>query len=249
MPSWSATTIRTGLLKAGKRRITALIAKASNNHLGAVRAEQWLAAARASVALYAGDGAVAFADLAAEVASEVRLLQAGEAELAHHAEARERAYRSVDPEQLARSLPGIAEVGGPVLQAAIARAHRFENASQFRSFTGLTPKASETGETDRKGQPMSKAGSSLLRTQLLRSAEVARTIDPQLARIYFTQMVERGANHLNAFCVVGSHLAERSWAVLAWVTARGASRTFMALDEKNQFARVAGHSDGAAGDT
>jgi len=238
-----------GLLKAGKRRITALIAKASNNHLGAVRAEQWLAAARASVALHAGDGAVAFADLAAEVASEVRLLQAVEAGLAHPAEARERAYRSVDPEQLARSLPGIAEVGGPVLQAAIARAHRFENASQFRSFTGLTPKASETGETDRKGQPMSKAGSSLLRTQLLRSAEVARTIDPQLARIYFTQMVERRANHLHALCVVGSHLAERSWAVLAWVTARGASRTFMALDEKNQFARVAGHSDGAAGDT
>src|SRR6266540_1481307 len=155
----------------------------------------------------------------------------------------------IEPEKLARSLPGIAEVGGPVLQAAIARAHRFENASQFRSFTGLTPKASETEETDRKGQPMSKAGSSLLRTQLLRSAEVARTIDPQLARIYFTQMVERGANHLNALCVVGSHLAERSWAVLAWVTARGASRTFMALDEKNQFARVAGHSDGAAGDT
>jgi transposase len=187
-------------------------------------------------------------DLAAEVASEVRLLQAVEAELAHHAEARERAYRSVYPEQLARSLPGIAEVGGPVLQAAIARAHRFENASQFRSFTGLTPKASETGETDRKGQPMSKAGSSLLRTQLLRSAEVARTIDPQLARIYFTQMVERGANHLNALCVVGSHLAERSWAVLARVTARGASRTFMARRE-NQFARVAGHSDGATGDT
>ena len=42
---------------------------------------------------------------------------------------------------------------------------------QFRSFTGLVPEASETGDTDRKGQPMSKAGSSLLRTTLIRAAD------------------------------------------------------------------------------
>jgi len=203
------------LLRAGKARLTTLIAKASKNHLGAERAHEWLVAARASVALYAGDGAIAFSDLAAEVATEVRVLRATEAELALHTEAREQAYQKVDPEGLARSLPGIAEVGGPVLQAAVGRAHRFGNGSQFKSFTGLTPRASETGETDRKGQPMSKAGSSLLRTQLLRSADVARTIDPQLAAIYFTQMVERGANHLKACCVVASHLAERGWVVLA----------------------------------
>lgn len=203
------------LLRAGTATLTAVIAEASRNHLGRERAEQWVAAARASVALYAGDGAVAFADLAAEVATEVRLLRAVEAELARHAEAREEAYQRVDPESLARSLPGIAEVGGPVLQAAVGRAHRFGGASQFKSFTGLTPRASETGETDRKGQPMSKAGPSLLRTQLLRSADAARTIDPQLAAIYWTQMVERGANHLKALCVVAAHLAERAWAVLA----------------------------------
>ncbi|MPY92517.1 MAG: hypothetical protein GEV08_05440 [Acidimicrobiia bacterium] len=34
---------------------------------------------------------------------------------------------------------------------------RFQRGSQFRSFTGLVPKASETGDIDRKGQPMSKA--------------------------------------------------------------------------------------------
>ncbi|MGH2984055.1 MAG: IS110 family transposase [Solirubrobacterales bacterium] len=203
------------LLRAGKARIAAVIAKASHNHKGIERAEQWLAAARASLALYAGDAAVAFADLAAEVATEVRLLRATETELALHSEVREQVYRRVDPEGLARSLPGIAEVGGPVLQAAIGRAHRFGSGSQFKSFTGLTPKASETGEVDRKGQPMSKAGSSLLRTQLLRSADIARTIDPQLAAIYYAQMVERGANHLKALCVVASHLAERAWAVLA----------------------------------
>ncbi|MGH2629945.1 MAG: IS110 family transposase [Actinomycetota bacterium] len=203
------------LLRAGAARLTSVIVKASHNHQGSERAIQWVEAARASVALYDGAEAAAMADLAAEVATEVRLLRAIEVELAGHAAARERAYGEVDPDALARSLPGIAEVGGPVLQAVIGRAHRFENASQVRSFTGLAPKASETGETDRKSQPMSKAGSSLLRSQLLRSADVARTIDPQLAQIYHRQMVERGANHLKALCVVAAHLAERAWVVLA----------------------------------
>lgn len=75
------------------------------------------------------------------------------------------------------------------------------------------------GVGDRGDRPQGpadvQAGSSLLRTQLLRSADVAGTIDPQLAQIYCTQMVERGANHLKALGVVASHLAERAWAVLA----------------------------------
>ena len=91
---------------------------------------------------------------------------------------------------------------------------RFAKGKQFRSFSGLTPKASETGNTDRKGQAMSKAGSSLLRTTLIRAADHARRHDPQLARIYYIQMVERGKNHLGALCVVAANLAERAWTVM-----------------------------------
>jgi Transposase IS116/IS110/IS902 family len=90
-------------------------------------------------------------------------------------------------------------------------AHRFPTASKFRSFTGLAPKASETGQTDRKGQPISKAGNRLLRATLVRAADNARRVDPQLARIYYLQMVERGKDHLGAVCVVAAHLAERAW--------------------------------------
>lgn len=61
---------------------------------------------------------------------------------------------------------------------------------------------------------MSKAGSSLLRTTLVRSADTARKQDPQLARIYYVQMVERGKNHLGALCVVAANLAERAWTVM-----------------------------------
>ena len=157
---------------------------------------------------------MAFADLAAEVATEVRLLRAVQAELADHAAAREEAYRWVDPRELARSLPGVAQIGGPALVAAIGDPTRFATGKAFRSYTGLVPKASETGDTDRKGQPMSKAGSSLLRTTLIRAADHARHQDPQLARIYYVQMVERGKNHLGALCVVAANLAERFWTVM-----------------------------------
>ncbi len=203
------------LLRAGRARLTGLIARVSRGQQAGARAEEWLEAARASIEVYGGDSAVALADLAAEVATEVRLLQAVQAELAAHAEVREAAYRRVDPEGLARSLPGLGEVGGPVLQAFVARAQRFGSGRAFKSFTGLVSRSSETGETDRKGGPMSKAGPSLLRTQLLRSADTARALDPQLARIYYVQMVERGAPHLKATCVVAAHLAERAWTVLA----------------------------------
>ena len=202
------------LVKLGEKRLAALIAKASHNHQGLTRARQWLDAARAALELYDRHPAVAFGDLAAEVATEVRLLRAVQAELSAHATVREEAYRMVDPGTLARTLPGLAEVGGPALVAAMGDPSRFTRGKQFRSFSGLTPKASETGDTDRRGQPMSKAGSSRLRTTLVRAADTARKQDPQLARLYYVQMVERGKDHLGALCVVAANLSERAWAVM-----------------------------------
>ena len=139
------------LVKLGEKRLAALIAKASHNHQGLTRARQWLDAARAALELYDRHPAVAFGDLAAEVATEVRLLRAVQAELSAHATVREEAYRMVDPGTLARTLPGLAEVGGPALVAAMGDPSRFTRGKQFRSFSGLTPKASETGDTDRRG--------------------------------------------------------------------------------------------------
>jgi transposase len=202
------------LLRLGRDELTALIVTESRNHQGAARAEQWLTAARAAVELYGEHPAVAFTDLAAEIATEVRLLRAIDAELAAHALERESCYRWVDPLQLARSLPGLAEVGGPAMTAVIGDAARFPTAAHFKSYLGLTPRASETGDTDRKGQPMSKAGSRLARATLIRAADTARKQDPQLARVYHQQMVERGAEHLKASCVVAGRLAERLWTVM-----------------------------------
>lgn len=203
------------MLRAGRARLNALIHKASRGHHGVERADAWLAVARSAVDLYGDDPAVPFADLAAEMATEARLLRAVLAERDGHAQHREAAYRQVDPNGLARSLPGIADIGGPVLVAAMGDPARFSDAAAFKRFTGLTPRASETGNTDRKGQAMSKAGPRRLRDQLVQSANTARRVDPQLAHVYFTQMVERGAHHQKALCVVAARLAERAWLVMS----------------------------------
>jgi transposase len=202
------------LVEVGAEAVTAAIVKASKNHQGAERAAVWITSAEASLELYGANPAVAFADLAAEVATEVRLLRAVQGELAVHAVEREAAYRWVDPAGLARSLPGLAEVGGATVVAIMGDPARFAKGKQFRAFTGLVARTSETGDTNRKGQPMSKAGPALLRTTFVRAADHARKQDPQLARIYHVQMVERGKDHLGALCVVAANLAERTWAVM-----------------------------------
>lgn len=202
------------LVAVGRARLQRLLGIASAGQQGAQRAEQWLAAAHAALESYGDHPAPGWQDLAAEVTSEVRLLRATQAELAAHARQREACYRRVDPAALARSLPGLATIGGPALVATMGTASRFATAAKFRCFTGLAPKASETGHSDRKGQPISKAGNRLLRTTLHRAADHARRQDPQLARIYWTQMVQRGKDHLGATCVVAAHLAERAWVVM-----------------------------------
>jgi transposase len=175
------------LLAAGGAGLTALITATSGKQQGAGRAGQWRAAAATAIELYGGHPAVPYGELAAEAATEVRLLRAIQAGLAAHATA-----------QLARSLPGFAEISAPVLIAGMGRPGRFRDGTKFKSYTGLAPRASETGQTGRKGQPMSKAGPSLLRATFFRAADTARRQDPQLARIYYLQMTERGATHRKA---------------------------------------------------
>lgn len=89
-------------------------------------------------------------DLAEEIATEIRLLRLAETERAGHEAARDAALAGVDPQGLATSLPGLGPVGATQLLAAMGRPGRFRNAAAFKSFTGLAPKASETGNTDRK---------------------------------------------------------------------------------------------------
>src|SRR5262245_35496843 len=121
------------LLAAGPAELIRLVTSASGRQQGKERALQWRAAAAAALDLYAGHPAVPFAELAAEVATEVRLLRTIQLELAGHATAREQHYRQAGPGQLARSLPGIAEISAPVLVAIMGRPGPFRAATRVKS--------------------------------------------------------------------------------------------------------------------
>lgn len=202
------------LLKLGLEGLAGLISEVSRGEHGRAKAQAYLRAAQEAIELYGDSGAVAFEALAEELASEITRLEVAEATLRPLERRREEAYRTVDPAGLARSLPGIARVGAPLGVAFTGRPGRFPDGHHFISFVGLAPGSSETGETDRKGQPMTKAGNRKLRRMFVRAADTARKLDPQLARIYYVQMVERGAHHNKAVAVVAAHLARRFWATM-----------------------------------
>ncbi len=198
----------------GIEALTEFVTTVSQGMHGHAKAAAWLAAASDAVDLYGDTDAVPFAALAGDLATEIALLEVLEAARAPHERRRERLYVRLDPDTLARTIPGIAHKGGPLATTIVGRAGRFPNADRFASSTGLVPGASETGDTDRKGQPITKAGNRKLRRLLYRAADTARKHDPQLARIYYVQMVQRGANHTKALAVVAAHLARRLWRVL-----------------------------------
>jgi transposase len=198
----------------GIEALTEFVTTISQGMHGRAKVQAWLQAAAEAVRLYGDTDAVPFAALAADLATEIGLLEALEAARAPHERRREQLYRQLDPIMLARTVPGVADTGGPLATAAVGRPGRFPDADRFVSYTGLVPGARETGATDRKGQPITKAGNRKLRRMLYQAADTARKHDPQLARIYYVQMVERGANHTKALAVVAAHLARRLWRVL-----------------------------------
>jgi transposase len=202
------------LLELGLEGLTGLISEVSRGEHGRAKARAYLRAAQEAVELYGDSGAVAFEVIAEELAAEITRLEVAEATLRPLERRREETYRAVDPTGLARSLPGMARVGAPLGVAFTGRPARFPSGDRYASYVGLVPGSRETGETDRKGQPMTKAGNRKLRRMFVRAADTARKLDPQLARIYYVQMVERGAHHNKAVAVVAAHLARRFWATM-----------------------------------
>ena len=202
------------LARAGQARLTTLITKASHGHQGTQRAGQWLDAAHASLELYAGHPAVDFTGLAAEVATEIRLLRAVQAELAAHAAHRETCYRPWTRPGSPARCPGSPRLAGPRWPPAWATPPASPAANSSAPSPAWPPRPPRPGKPTARASPCPKPGSSLLRTTLVRAADNARKQDPQLARIYYLQMTERGKDHLGATCVVAATLAERAWTVM-----------------------------------
>jgi hypothetical protein len=61
---------------------------------------------------------------------------------------------------------------------------------------------------------MTKAGPSTIKRTLFQAGDIARRYDPQLAHLYYREMLHHGKTHLQAMGAVMSHLGARIMAVL-----------------------------------
>jgi transposase len=123
-------------------------------------------------------------------------------------------YRQLHPSRHLETLKGVGQDSAAVLVSFIGDAGRFANARVFRGWSGLVPRSSQSAQREAKGLHISQAGPDLLKKFVFLDADVARRFDPQLAQIYYDQMVHKGQHHAQAVCAVATHLLDRILVVL-----------------------------------
>jgi len=155
-----------------------------------------------------------FDDVGNEVARELRLMDVEQQELKDLEAAIARRYQEVAPNDHLGTMKGLGNVTAPTILAAVGTPQRFHSQAAFRGWTGVVAHASQSADSDAKGLPMTKAGPKRVKLALYQAAEIARQWDPQLAKVYYDQMVHKGNPHYKAVGAVMSHLASRIHAVL-----------------------------------
>jgi len=155
-----------------------------------------------------------FDDLQEEIACELRLMEAEEAEADRVSRRIEELYHRLHPNDHLRTIPGVGERTAPIFLATVGDPHRFRSQSAFANWTGVVPGAKQSSEVEGKGLRMTKAGPVMIKRALYQAGDIARQYDPQLAYLYYREMVHHGKTHLQAVGAVMSHLGARILTVL-----------------------------------
>ena len=123
-------------------------------------------------------------------------------------------YRQLFPDDVLVTLRGVAERSAAIYHGFIITIQRFPNNKRFVQWTGMAPRSFQSGTVVNKRMRLSKQGPNLIKATLYQNAQVARSWDIQLAKVYYEQMVQQGKHHTQAVCAVASHLAARIYALL-----------------------------------
>ena len=123
-------------------------------------------------------------------------------------------YRRLHPSRDLETIKGVGEDGAAVYFFFIGQVERFVLQKDFRGWSGLIPQSDQSGDVEKKGLRITKAGPDLVKKYAYINAEVARQWDPQIAAIYYDQVVNKGKHHCQAVCCCGTHLLDRVRAVL-----------------------------------
>jgi predicted Holliday junction resolvase-like endonuclease len=155
-----------------------------------------------------------FKELQGEIAREMRLMEAEEIETESIENRISEIYHKLHPSNNLCTIPGVGEHTAPIFLATIGDPARFRNQSAFANWTGAVPRSRQSSNMEAKGLRMTKAGPSIMRMALFQSGDIGRRWDPQMAAIYYRQMVFHGKNHKQALGAVMSHLGARVLKVL-----------------------------------
>lgn len=122
-------------------------------------------------------------------------------------------YRTLDPEQVLKSIPGIGTVHASCILGATANPQRFANVRAYKAFCGLVPRKKQSARSDIKGLRITKSSQRLLKKSFCLAAQTARRYDPEAAMMYH-RLKARGRHHNQAICAVASNLAGRIYSVM-----------------------------------
>ena len=78
----------------------------------------------------------------------------------------------------------------------------------------MVPYSKQSSNSQIEGLKITQAGPRLIRKYAYLDAEVARLHDPQLAALYYDQMVNKGKHHNQAICACATHLLDRILVIL-----------------------------------
>lgn len=157
---------------------------------------------------------VDFAELQAEIAIEIDVMNAHMAARAELSRKIEALYAELQPEDVLRTIPGVGRHLAPVLFGLLHSANRFRSERHIRGFCGLFPRRSDSGGAERPRQRITQGGNDRIKRALMLAADTARKIDPDLAEVYWKMMTDRGHHHKQALCAVANRLVNRIFRVL-----------------------------------
>ena len=123
-------------------------------------------------------------------------------------------YRKLHPSRNLESIPGVGQDGAAVYASFIGNPARFGSLREHRGWSGMVPNSRQSATSQTQGLKITQAGPRLIKKFAFLDAETARKRDPQIAALYYDQMVHKGKHHLQAICTCATHLLDRVLVVL-----------------------------------
>jgi transposase len=118
-------------------------------------------------------------------------------------------YRQLHPSRNLESIKGVGQDGAAVFVGFTGEPGRFSSQRGYRGWSGMVPRSAQSGEGESKGMRITQAGPNLIKKFSFLDADAGRKRDPQLAAIYYDQMVNKGKHHTQAVCACATHLLDR----------------------------------------